>query len=325
MEKKWNYYIEVFQKYAVFQGRASRSEYWYFFLFNFIFIIIISLIDTKTQTISAIYNLLVFIPSLAVGVRRIHDVNKSGWFLFIPIYNLILLIRKGDKGDNKYGPDPEPDSSSSAENISVANEHVAEIKRKYSESSILSFAISFGSFLIPFIILVFNFWGIGLMRFRFFLSSLSFLVPLSSLAGIIIGIIAIKQIKHSKDKGKWLAISSIPLGALALALLLGPIFLPLPIERPIYSNKQINNVINTRLISIEGGEYSESQHYYEGKLLFENIKNNQQHSVFLCAKEWPDLKVGNEYNLNLTELSNNTRQGGYLSGCYLGDVNILLN
>jgi uncharacterized membrane protein YhaH (DUF805 family) len=50
--------------------------------------------------------LAVLIPSIAVGVRRMHDVGKSGWFLLIPIYNLILALSEGEKGDNKYGPDP---------------------------------------------------------------------------------------------------------------------------------------------------------------------------------------------------------------------------
>ena len=56
--------------------------------------------------ISTIYSFAVIIPSIAVGVRRMHDVGKSGWFVLIPIYNLILAVTEGDKGDNKYGPDP---------------------------------------------------------------------------------------------------------------------------------------------------------------------------------------------------------------------------
>jgi len=52
------------------------------------------------------YQLAILIPSIAVGVRRMHDVNKSGWFILIPIYNLILAVTDGTKGDNKYGHDP---------------------------------------------------------------------------------------------------------------------------------------------------------------------------------------------------------------------------
>jgi uncharacterized membrane protein YhaH (DUF805 family) len=61
---------------------------------------------TGTGYLGTIYSLGVLIPSIAVGVRRMHDVGKSGWFLLIPIYNLILAVREGESGPNKYGPDP---------------------------------------------------------------------------------------------------------------------------------------------------------------------------------------------------------------------------
>jgi len=98
------YYLEVLKKYAVFEGRARRSEYWYFSLFNCI--ISIALAMMLGEGFSSIYSLAVFIPSLAVGVRRMHDVGKSGWFLLIPFYNLILLVTEGDRGNNYYGLDP---------------------------------------------------------------------------------------------------------------------------------------------------------------------------------------------------------------------------
>ena len=60
----------------------------------------------QAPQLSYIYTLAVLIPSIAVGVRRMHDVGKSGWFLLIPIYNFILAVSEGEKGDNKYGPDP---------------------------------------------------------------------------------------------------------------------------------------------------------------------------------------------------------------------------
>ena len=53
-----------------------------------------------------IWNFALLIPSLAVAVRRMHDVGKSGWFLLVPIYNLILALTEGTKGENEYGPDP---------------------------------------------------------------------------------------------------------------------------------------------------------------------------------------------------------------------------
>ncbi|WP_288427485.1 DUF805 domain-containing protein [uncultured Spirosoma sp.] len=108
------YYFAVFQKYAQFSGRARRSEYWYFFLFILIVSFILGLADvtmgtltnTGTGMLGGLYSLVALIPSLAVGVRRMHDVGKSGWFLLIPFYNLILACTAGEDGTNQYGLDP---------------------------------------------------------------------------------------------------------------------------------------------------------------------------------------------------------------------------
>ena len=124
------YYLEVLKKYATFSGRARRSEYWYFALFNFIAAILISFVDRALGTsidfesangavvmqfgwIYIVYNLFVLIPSLAVLVRRLHDVGKSGAFFFVAfipligfIWLLVLLFKDSDPGDNKYGPNP---------------------------------------------------------------------------------------------------------------------------------------------------------------------------------------------------------------------------
>ena len=103
-----NYYLTVLKKFAVFNGRARRSEYWYFVLFNLLIAIVLTLIDEAigTRLLNNIYSLTVLIPGIAVGVRRMHDVNKSGWYLLIPIYNLILALTPGTIGDNEYGEDP---------------------------------------------------------------------------------------------------------------------------------------------------------------------------------------------------------------------------
>ena len=102
-----NYYLKVLQNYATFSGRARRSEYWYFTLFNFIIAIVVGFVNVLTKMpISTIYYLAVLIPTIAVGVRRMHDVGKSGWFILIPIYNLILACTDGINGDNEYGADP---------------------------------------------------------------------------------------------------------------------------------------------------------------------------------------------------------------------------
>ncbi len=105
------YYIKVLQNYANFSGRARRSEYWYFVLFNFIIAFVIGLIELqlKSTLLLNIYILAVLVPGIAVAVRRMHDLGKSGWFIFIPIYNLILVLTSGTQGENKYGADPKID------------------------------------------------------------------------------------------------------------------------------------------------------------------------------------------------------------------------
>ncbi len=101
----------VFQNYANFNGRARRKEYWMFILLNSIISIPLSYILPLAITpelglIGTVYSFAVLIPSIAVAVRRMHDVGKSGWYCIIPIYNLILACTEGDKGANEYGPDP---------------------------------------------------------------------------------------------------------------------------------------------------------------------------------------------------------------------------
>ena len=109
-----NYIITAFQKYAVFSGRARRKEYWLFFLFNIIIGLILGFVegfsginpDKNYSILGIVFNLAVLLPSLAVAARRMHDVGKSGWFMLIPIYNLVLACTNGTDGSNEYGPDP---------------------------------------------------------------------------------------------------------------------------------------------------------------------------------------------------------------------------
>lgn len=103
-----NWYLQVLRKYAVFQGRARRSEYWYFTLFSLIVAILLSVIGIYmgSHLLYSLYSLAVLVPSIAVAVRRMHDVDKSGWFILIPIYNLILCCTAGTEGPNQYGSDP---------------------------------------------------------------------------------------------------------------------------------------------------------------------------------------------------------------------------
>ncbi len=103
---KW--YFTVLQRYAQFSGRASRSEFWYFTLFNFIFIYALLFIGLAIgfPYLQVIYGLGVIIPGLAVGARRMHDINKTGWFYIIPFVNIVLACFSGDVGPNQYGDDP---------------------------------------------------------------------------------------------------------------------------------------------------------------------------------------------------------------------------
>jgi uncharacterized membrane protein YhaH (DUF805 family) len=116
------YFLHVVRNYAVFTGRARRKEYWMFILFNFLFSVAAMLADYILGTgvggspygiIYSLYSLALIIPGIAVGVRRLHDVGKSGWFtliVFVPIVGAVWLIilacTEGTHGENQYGPDP---------------------------------------------------------------------------------------------------------------------------------------------------------------------------------------------------------------------------
>jgi uncharacterized membrane protein YhaH (DUF805 family) len=93
-----------FSKYATFSGRATRSEYWFFYLFYIIMYIVGIVVAGAVGTSGILYLFILplWIPQLAVGIRRMHDVGRSGWFILIPIYNLVLLC-SSSTGDNQYG------------------------------------------------------------------------------------------------------------------------------------------------------------------------------------------------------------------------------
>lgn len=115
-------FLYCLQHYADFTGRARRSEYWYFVLFNFIVSILIGLslgVIAGLLNVPALvylvhlWSLAVFIPSLAVSVRRLHDIGRSGWWLLlslIPLVGAIILIiwhcTDSQPGANQYGPNP---------------------------------------------------------------------------------------------------------------------------------------------------------------------------------------------------------------------------
>ncbi|MEI6039287.1 MAG: DUF805 domain-containing protein [Actinomycetes bacterium] len=90
---------EGFSKFAVFTGRATRPQYWYFYFFC----ILVNFLSgfSGSTLISNVTSIILFIPMLSAGVRRMHDVDKSGWFLLIPIYNIVLLCTRGT-GMNRF-------------------------------------------------------------------------------------------------------------------------------------------------------------------------------------------------------------------------------
>ncbi|HDQ44610.1 MAG TPA: DUF805 domain-containing protein [bacterium] len=118
-----NWYIGVLKKYTVFTGRARRKEYWMFFLFNFIISFVLSYVDRAAGlagtamggvgVLGGLYALFILIPGIAVSVRRLHDTDRSGWWLliaFIPVAGaivlLVFMVLEGQKGNNRYGPNP---------------------------------------------------------------------------------------------------------------------------------------------------------------------------------------------------------------------------
>lgn len=111
-----NHYFSVLKKYATFTGRAHRAEYWMFFLFNFIIAVVLSAVDALVGSpliLISIYLLAVLIPSIAVGIRRMHDTSRSGWWLLIVLVPLVggiwffvLTVLDSTPGDNQYGPNP---------------------------------------------------------------------------------------------------------------------------------------------------------------------------------------------------------------------------
>lgn len=102
------YYILAIKNYANFYGRTTRKEYWMFVLHNLIIIITLNILSDfiKLKLFLFYYQVAMVLPLISAGVRRMHDVNKSGWNLIIPIINFILLVSEGTIGSNEYGKDP---------------------------------------------------------------------------------------------------------------------------------------------------------------------------------------------------------------------------
>ena len=114
-----NWFIAALKKYAVFSGRARRSEYWYFVLFYLLIYVALAFVDGMLNgaanfgLLSTIFSLGMLIPSISVGVRRLHDTDRSGWWLLVslvPVIGAIVLIvfsaQDSHPGDNRFGANP---------------------------------------------------------------------------------------------------------------------------------------------------------------------------------------------------------------------------
>ncbi|MFQ1022407.1 DUF805 domain-containing protein [Avibacterium paragallinarum] len=112
-----NWYLYVLKNYAQFNGRARRKEFWWFVTVDFLLCVILGLLDfvllNNDFGFSGIYGLATLIPSLAVRVRRLHDIDRSGWWLLIgiiPVIGFIVLVvfacLDGTQGKNRFGEDP---------------------------------------------------------------------------------------------------------------------------------------------------------------------------------------------------------------------------
>jgi uncharacterized membrane protein YhaH (DUF805 family) len=121
MEEYMTWYLKVLKKYAVFQGRAHRKEYWMFFLFNFLIalglIIVGALLglanESGTNILYLIYCLAVAIPGISVTVRRLHDTGRSGWWFWITLIPfigavvlLVFMVLESQPNSNLYGSNP---------------------------------------------------------------------------------------------------------------------------------------------------------------------------------------------------------------------------
>jgi putative ABC transporter len=122
-----NWYLHVLKNYATFSGRARRKEYWMFFLISALISIVLTLLDILLGTysmeyeaglFSGLYSLLILIPSIAVVVRRLHDTDRSGWWILIsliPLIGVIVLFvficLDSQPGTNRFGANPKEAAS----------------------------------------------------------------------------------------------------------------------------------------------------------------------------------------------------------------------
>ncbi len=108
------WYLKVLKQYADFNGRARRKEYWMFVLFNMLIVfgigVVSGILNAALQInlgiISVIYSLATLIPGIAVSVRRMHDIDRRGWWLLVPIIGIVFLFFDSTPGENRFGENP---------------------------------------------------------------------------------------------------------------------------------------------------------------------------------------------------------------------------
>lgn len=135
MEQYTHWYTDVLKKYAVIEGRATRQEYWMFFLLNFIVSILISIVALliNFRELSSLYSLVVFVPSMTVLIRRLHDTDRSGWWallILIPIIGwitlFIFLVQKSNTALNSYGSNVKSQNTQTSSQVPSPEEKKSE-------------------------------------------------------------------------------------------------------------------------------------------------------------------------------------------------------
>lgn len=117
-----DYAMTPLRKYADFTGRARRAEYWWFYLLIIVGYLVAMIVDSVLGftgpampygPVFGIFALAVILPSIAAGVRRLHDTDRSGWWMLIVLIPLIgglvllvFMVLEGTQGENRFGPDP---------------------------------------------------------------------------------------------------------------------------------------------------------------------------------------------------------------------------
>jgi len=113
----FNYYLEVWKKFADFSSRSRRKEFWFFMLINMAINYVLSFLIGPLGLIGTIimflFSLAILVPSLAVGARRMHDIGKSGWWMLVnlipfvgTIWFIVLAVKDSEPGSNKWGACP---------------------------------------------------------------------------------------------------------------------------------------------------------------------------------------------------------------------------